>query len=337
MLNIDKPVRQVTGITPDSLPKEVLASTEPVLLKGLIADWPLVKAAKDSAAAADSYIRKFNQDVSVGAFFGDPEAGGRVFYNQDLSGVNYQPVIVKLDVVLDKIQQHINDQKPPSFYIGSTSVDECLPGFRAENDIDLGDLDPLASIWIGNRTRVAAHYDEPDNIACCAVGRRKFILFPPEELPNLYIGPLDFTPAGQTISMVDFDQPDYEKYPRFRDALKKAQVAEMEPGDAIFIPSMWWHHVESLDAFNVLVNYWWRQSPGFMDTPANALQHALLSIRDLPENQRKAWQEIFEFYVFNFDEDSVAHIPERSKGVLAPIDELKARKIRAKLLNKLNR
>ena len=185
--------------------------------------------------------------------------------------------------------------------------------------------------------RGAAHYDEPDNIACRAVGRRRFTLFPPDQLGNLYIGPLDFTPAGQTISMVDFSEPDFENYPRFRDALRKALVADMEPGDAIFIPSMWWHHVEALDGFNVLINYWWRQSPAFMDTPANVLQHALLSLRDLPEAQRKAWHEIFKFYIFDFDENAVAHIPEQRLGVLSPIDESKARKIRAQLLNKLNR
>lgn len=337
MLSINSPVREVAGLTSDTLPEEILASTEPVLLKGMVQSWPLVQAARRSAAAADEYIRQFNQDVTVGAFFGEPAAGGRVFYNENLTGVNYQPTIVKLDIVLDKIQKHINDTHPPSFYIGSTSIDDCLPGLRAENDIEFGDIDPLASIWIGNRTRVAAHYDEPDNIACCAVGRRRFILFPPGELRNLYIGPLDFTPAGQTISMVDFDEPDFDKFPKFRDALKSARVAELEPGDAIFVPSMWWHHVESLDGFNVLVNYWWRQSPGFMDTPANVLQHALLSLRDLPENQRKAWQEIFNFYVFEFDKDTVAHIPKPRRGVLDPIDELTARKIRAKLLNKLNR
>jgi len=334
---IENTVREVSGIKPDRLPEEILASTEPMLLKGMVADWPLVQAAKTSAAAADRYIRQFNQDATVGAFFGDPDEQGRVFYNQDLSGVNYQPTIVKLDIVLDKLQQHMDDQRPPSFYMGSTAVDALLPGFRAENDIEFGDIDPLASIWLGNRTRIAAHYDEPDNIACCAVGRRTFTLFPPSELRNLYIGPLDFTPAGQSISMVDFSEPDFEKYPRFRDALRNALVADMRPGDAIFIPSMWWHHVEALDGFNVLINYWWRQSPAFMDTPANVLQHALLSLRDLPKEQRKAWHEIFKFYIFDFDENAVAHIPEQRKGVLSPIDERNARKIRAQLLNKLNR
>jgi hypothetical protein len=337
VLNIEQKVREVQGIKPDGLTEEILMSTEPLLLRGMVNEWPMVQAAKKSARDADGYLRQFNQDETVGAFFSEPDAQGRVYYNEDLSGFNYQPVVVKLDVVLDKLQQHLDDQRPPAFYIGSTPVDACLPGFRDENDIQFGDIDPLASIWIGNRTRIAAHFDVPDNIACCAAGRRRFTLFPPEQIKNLYVGPLDFNPAGQTISMVDFNQPDYEKHPRFRDALRNARVAEMEPGDAIFIPSMWWHHVESLDGFNVLINYWWRQSPAVMGSPVNVLEHALLGLRDLPEAQRKAWHEIFKFYIFDYQEESVEHIPEDRRGVLAPINETTARKLRARLLNKLNR
>jgi hypothetical protein len=337
MLPIEKSVRQLAGLRPDKLPVEVLSSTVPLLLKGMLNEWPVVTAARTSAAVADSYIRQFYQDATVGAFFSPADGGGRVFYNQDLSGFNFQRVLIKLDAVLDKIQQHSYDDQPPAFYVGSTTVDTCLPGFRAENDIAFGDINPLASIWLGNRTRVAAHYDVPDNIACCAVGRRRFILFPPSEVANLYPGPLDFTPAGQAISMVDFHQPDYKKHPGFRDALQNAQVAEMEPGDAIFIPSMWWHHVEALSSFNVLINYWWRQSPAFMDTPVNVLNHALLTLRDLPIEQRHAWHELFKYYVFDFDENTAAHIPEEHRGVLSPMNETTARKLRAQLLSKLNR
>lgn len=337
MLNIKENVKEIRGISPHEMPDEILRSTQPLLLKGLVGDWPMVQAAKKSARDADLYLRQFNQDETVGAFFGEPNAQGRVYYNEDLSGFNYQPVIVKLDEVLDKLQQHLADQQAPAFYVGSTPVDKCLPGFRDENDIEFDDFDPLVSIWIGNRTRIAAHFDVPDNVACCAAGRRRFILFPPSEIRNLYVGPLDFNPGGQSISMVDFNQPDYETFPRFRDALQNAQVAEMEPGDAIFIPSMWWHHVEALDGFNVLINYWWRQSPSFMDSPANVLEHALLSLRDLPAEQRRAWHEVFKFYIFDYNEGAIEHIPEKRRGVLAPIDDSIARRLRAKLLKRLNR
>ena len=100
---------------------------------------------------------------------------------------------------------------------------------------------------------------------------------------------------------------------------------------------MWWHHVEGLDSLNVLVNYWWRSLPRFMGAPLAVLKHALLELRELPPEQRRAWQHIFEYYVFEPRDEAVAHIPERSRGMLAPMDDTTARRLRADLLNQLNR
>lgn len=337
MLEIDKSVEEVKRANPGRPGNEVLTSTQPLLLRDFVSDWPFVKAGIQSMDAAIDYLGRFYENATVGAFFGAPDVEGRVFYNEDMSGFNYERAMLKLDEFLRRIQEHAEDEDPPALYIGSTTVDTCLPGFRTDNDIDFGEIEPLASIWMGNRTRIAAHYDLPDNMACNVVGRRRFILFPPEELENLYAGPIDFTPAGQTISLVDFHQPDLEKYPKFNAALENAQVAELGPGDAIFIPSMWWHHVEALDSFNVLINYWWRQSPAYMGPPIDVLMHALLTIRDLPEAQRNAWYGIFKHYVFEADEETVQHIPEQRRGVLAPMNERVARELRAHILNNLNR
>ena len=337
MLKIDNKVKELQGIQPDAVPAELLASTEPLLLKGFVSDWPFVKAGLESAAAAAEYLLRFYADAMVGAGYVPPENAGRFFYNDDMSGFNFDRDMVQLDQVLAEILQYEHADEAPSRYVGSTKVDACLPGFRAENDVDFGGISPLVNFWLGNRTRIAAHWDLPDNLACCAVGHRRFTLFPPEELENLYVGPLHLTPSGREVSLVDFHNPDFAKYPRFREALKSARVAELEPGDALFVPSMWWHQVEGLDSLNVLINYWWRQSPSYMSTPVNALNLALLTIRDLPPEQRKGWQNIFQYYVFDADDHTFAHIPEPARGPLGPIDEQVARQLRADLLNKLNR
>lgn len=337
MTVINSNVREIKGLGPQDLNDSILKSTQPIILRGLVSAWPIVKAGLSSDQEATTYLKRFYQDANVVAMLGTPEINGRFFYNEDLSGFNFFPVNTNLTAVLGELDDHRNDEKPPAIYVGSTTVDTCLPGFRSENDIDLGQRDPLMSIWIGNQTRIAAHYDLPDNIACVAAGHRRFTLFPPNQLSNLYIGPLDFTPAGQSISLVDFVNPDFEKFPRFAQALEHAQIAELEPGDALFIPSMWWHHVESLDRFNVLLNYWWRQSPEYMDTPTNALMLALLSVRDLPEEQRQAWKELFRHYVFESDDDYLTHIPTQARRVLAPLDADAARILRAQLIKKMNR
>jgi len=330
-------VRILEGVPLDRLPAEVLAPEQPLLIKGLVRDWPVSRAGLQSSAAAMAYLRRFLDQATVNAVRLHPRHRGRVFYNEDLSGFNFEALRLPLATVLDELQQLSQQAEPHTLYVGSTTVDACLPGFRAENDLRIGAADPLVSIWLGNRSRVAAHYDLPDNLACCVAGRRRFTLFPPGEIANLYPGPIDFTPAGQTISMVDFHAPDLQRHPRFALALEQARYAELEPGDALLIPSLWWHHVEAGDDFNVLINYWWRQSPAWMDPPANVLEYALLAIRDLPKAQRAAWEELFRYYVFGFGPDSSAHLPEQRRGLLAPMDDSRARRLRAHLLNRLKR
>lgn len=332
-----KALPELHGLDPRALPDELLRSTRPVVLRGLVAQWPLVQAAKQSPQTAANYLRSLYRGAPVDAFFGAPKINGRFFYNDDCTGFNFHPERLPLDAVLSEIEANAGNPQPPAIYVGSASVEHCLPDFRKHNDVELGARDPLASIWIGNRTRVAAHYDAPDNLACVATGHRRFTLFPPEALDSLYVGPIDLTPAGQPISLVDFANPDLQKFPKFADAMAMAQVAELAPGDAIFIPSMWWHHIEALDSFNVLVNYWWRQVPDHVDPAMNALMLAIMSIRDLPAEQRKAWAGLFDHYVFEADDRTAAHIPAHARRVLGPLNADMLRALRAQLQKKLNR
>ena len=333
------PIAERADVDVRAIPDALLASGEPVVLRGLVADWPMVRAARDSAEAAVAYLRTFERRDAppVVATVGPPDICGRFFYNHDLSGFNFRQENVPLGVVLNTLLKYATEERPPAIYVASTTIDTWLPGFRAYNDIPFGAREPLASVWIGNRTRIAAHQDVPDNLACVVAGRRRVTLFPPDQLPNLYVGPLDHTPAGQPISLVDFAAPDLQKYPRFAEACRHARTAMLEPGDAVLIPSMWWHHMEGLDAFNVLVNYWWRQSPAWMDTPMNALMLAIMTVRDLPPAQRAIWDDIFRHYVFAPGDATADHIPDDARRVLAPMDEARARSLRARLLQRLNR
>lgn len=225
----------------------------------------------------------------------------------------------------------------PAAYLASIDVPAHFSGVHEDNRLDLGTREPLVSLWIGTPTRIAAHNDFPDNLACCVAGRRRFTLFPPEQFRNLYLGPIDNTPAGRAISMVDFHAPDFARHPRFTDALEHAQVAELEPGDALFIPSMWWHHVEGLASFNILLNYWWRDTPRFLGQPQDALNHAILAIRDLPEQDKAIWHELFKHYVFGNGPDVADHIPASARGVLGPLNAESAGRLRSFLLRALSR
>jgi len=333
-------MRTLEGLDPAALPMDALVSAgEPVVLRGIAREWGLVQAGLQSTQRALAYLRDFDAGVPVQYSFGGPEIEGRPFYNADFTQLNFEVRRGLLSQVLDEIADNLQVERPPTYYVASLLIERALPGFAQANDAGLAQhgINASASIWIGNRVTASCHYDTPDNLACCAVGRRRFTVFPPEQIDNLYPGPLEPTPGGQVVSMVDFDQPDFSRHPRFRDALATARTAVLEPGDAIFIPSMWWHHVRSLEPFNVLVNYWWRNSPAFLPSPLSALQHAMWAVRDLPEREKQAWAKIFEYYVFGPGERAGEHLPQAARGELAPFDETQARRMRAMLLGRLNR
>ncbi|MET0309149.1 MAG: cupin-like domain-containing protein [Sphingomonas sp.] len=336
-------VQVLEGVAPDAIPYDALMEAQqPTILRGVARDWPLVRKGLESAEAAIAYVEGFDAGRPVVAFTGAPEIGGRFFYNEDVTGFNFEGARRPLAEVLEAMRPHLGASDSPSFYIGSTDLDLYLPGFRAENDLSLNHAmfataSLLASIWIGNQTTATAHYDMSHNLAVCAVGRRRFTLFPPDQVANLYPGPLEPTPGGQVVSMVDFRNPDFAAHPRFRDAIATAQVAELEPGDLLFYPALWWHHVEALAPFNILVNYWWNTSPAFMDTPQNTLLHAMLSLRDRPEPEKAAWKALFDYYIFGPADRAGAHLPEPARGPLGTLDEIGARRLRAQLLNRLNR
>jgi hypothetical protein len=336
-LPVSQRIPEMRDVDPAALPDELLESVEPVVVRGLAARWPLVSAARESPAAASTYLLRWYAGMKVTVLSAPPALAGRFFYNDDLTGFNFRRGKAGLDAVLADLARASMDAHPPAIYVGSTEVDACLPGFRAENDLGFGERRPFVSIWIGNRIRVAAHQDLPTNLACVVAGRRRFTLFPPEQLSNLYVGPLEFTPAGQPISLVDFARPDFARFPKFAEALNHARVAELGAGDALLIPSLWWHHIEGLDEINVLVNYWWRRSPEFRGPPFAALMHALLAVRDLPPEERAAWQEVFRHYVFEADDTTAAHIPRERRGALGPLDEESAKALRAALAALLNR
>lgn len=340
MTQIVRRVREITGIDPDKLPiDELLAANEPVVIRGLASGWGITRAGLESDRAAMDYLRSFYNGRVVNASVGSPDIQGRLFYSEDFSKLNFTVERVKIDEFLSRIESHLGADHAPTMYIGSTIIDAVMPGFRATNDLALGanGIDAPPAIWIGNKTIASCHYDAPNNIACCVVGTRRFTVFPPEQIFNLYPGPLEPTPGGQAISLVDFANPDFERYPRFREALEHGQVAEVGPGDAVFVPSMWWHHVQGLSAFNILVNYWWSSSPTYIPTPMHALYHAIWTLRDRPENEKQAWRQVFEYYVFGPPGLAGQHLPESARGFLGPITDTQARHIRAMLINKLNR
>lgn len=311
-------IAEYSGVDRAQFGREIMPKAEPAVLRGLVSEWPVIAAARQGDASLADFLRAAAASDPFEAWFGAPEIGGQFGYNEDFSGFNHERRLANVDQLLDLLLRQKGHEQPYSIYAGGIPIRRHLPGLLPNIPVPILDTTraTLISLWLGNRTRTAAHWDLPQNLACVVAGRRRFTLFPTEELPNLYVGPLDFTLAGQPVSLVDMERPDLEKHPKFAVALEAAQTAELGPGDALYIPSLWWHAVASLDELAAMINFWWRDAEPPLLTPLNALYHAVITMRNLPPDELDRWRIMFDHYLFCDNGDPVAHLPESARGIL---------------------
>jgi hypothetical protein len=311
------PIREVAGVDFARFHHEIRPAREPVVMRGLVEDWPAVAAARAGDEAIVDYLVGCRPARPVRAIAARPEENGRFFYNPELTGLNFIQGRGKLEDFLRDLLAARASEHPPAMAVQSEIVPQVMPAFAEANRMPL--LSGVAPrIWIGNRIHVAPHYDIKENLACCVAGRRRFTLFPPEQLANMYPGPFELTPAGTPVSMVDPAAPDLARYPGFAQAWATARQTELEPGDVLYIPYTWWHGVESLEPVSILVNYWWNEAPEGVAPPYDALLHAILAYRHLPPDDRAIWRMMLDHYVFDANGDPAAHLPEHARGIMGP-------------------
>lgn len=315
--------------------QEVAEPCRPVVIRQWLQDWPVVLAAKRSPRAFKDYVSQFGGEKEAEIFIGEPQIAGKYYYSDDLKGFNFERRRVRFIDALESIISTPGRDAPRSIYLGSLPIDAYLPGFSLQNALSILKPDIVPRLWLGHASVVSAHYDTLDNIACVVAGTRRFKLFAPEAIAHLYVGPLDHTMAGQPVSLAASAPPDDERYPRFREVRDQALTAELQAGDAIYIPKLWWHQVEALSSFNALVNYWWDAFSIGPDAPSTSLLLSMLTIAERPPAERQAWRAFFDYYVFRSQGHPLAHLPPDQHGVLGPLKPHNYGRIRARVMQLL--
>lgn len=324
------------GVDLKTFVEEIRPAAQPVVMKGLVRDWPAVRAGRESPRALADLLRGFDRGRQIIVVERPAGSTGHLFYNPQMNGFNFTRRPGQISATIERLLALAEQPEAPAIFLESMPTAEFLPDFAAAHPMPFVDPAFGPRVWIGNRVKVQTHFDPLYNVACVVGGRRRFTLFPPEQVANLYPGPIDFTPSGTPISMVQFLSPDHESFPRYAEALRYARRAELEPGDAIYIPYAWWHAVESLTSFNVLVNYWWNDAPR-AGSPYAALLHAAWLLRDLPADQRAVWQSMFQHFVFSDPEQSMRHLAPEHRGLLGPPSAKRAAEVRSALMQAISK
>ncbi len=295
----------------------IVAPCRPAVLRGLVRDWPVAVAAARSPRALLDYLQALDGGAVAEAFVGDRSIAGRYYYETNLTDFNFRRITEPLATIVERIVTTAETDDEPSLYAGSLPTDVYLPNFAADNAMALVPATARPRLWIGHGSTVACHHDNFDNLACVVGGRRHFTLFPPDVIGELYVGPIDHTMAGQPVAMAVGAPPDDPRFVRFAAARDRAITVELEPGDALYLPKLWWHQVEALSPLNILVNYWWDAFAAGPDSPYTAMLLAIATIAERPPAERAAWRAFFDHYAFRPDGHPLAHLPVERHGILA--------------------
>ncbi|HQS95872.1 MAG: transcriptional regulator [Novosphingobium sp. 17-62-19] len=318
----------------ESFAANVICAAQPIVMRGLGAHLPAVTAGTPSPAAALGYIQTFDCGQRPEVFHASADAAGRYFYNGDLSGFNFERETLPLSSAFARMLRQASGEESGTTYVGSLLASHYLPGFAEANRLPVVPSEVAARLWIGNGSHVACHYDAYENIACVLAGSRRFTLYPPDAIGDLYVGPIDHTMAGQPVSMAAAD-PEKPAYPRFAAARQRALVVNLAPGDALFLPKLWWHQVEADAPVNVMLNYWWDATAIGPDAPMLSMLHAMITIAERPAAERDAFRAFFDHFVFRPDGHPLAHLPQERRGVLGSLRGGGYGQIRAMILRAL--
>ena len=306
----------------------LIAAEQPVVLRGLADRWPAVAAGR-SPSGLIAYLKAMDRGVPGPVMEAPAKTGGRFTYGPDMREFSFTKRRAPIAETLDRIERNLGQPNAPFVAIQMLPLADSLPDFVAQNPMPLLPAEIGPRLWIGGPLKTQTHNDRDHNLACVIAGRRRFVLFPPEQVANLYVGPLDNPPP---LSLVDPEAPDLERFPKYAAAIAAAQVAWLEPGDALFMPKYWWHHVTSLSPFNAMANYWWGDSAAGLERPNDVFLTALLALKDLPPGERAYWRAMFELHVFGDRDDAVAHIPDALRGALGTMSPRQRAGLRQQLM-----
>lgn len=219
----------MTPVIDGSPAKTLGRAREPMVFRGLAANWPAL------TRWTPDYLAELAGDRTVQVVVGDREG--------------YEPVFETIPLRhFFRVWQAGGKDGGPALYLKEFDLFDAFP--RLLEDVDFTALErPRTKSWRfawisqeGGRTNL--HHDLLNNVLTQIAGRKRVTFVPPARSAEVY--PSDKFDCFARLSLVDAFNPDFQRFPRYRQALAAERQVVLEPGDAVYIPSGWWHTARSL-------------------------------------------------------------------------------------------
>ena len=260
------PVPRVKNISKADFIEQYYKPQKPVLIEGLTKEWPAYEKWKLD------YIQERAGEQIVPLYDNEPA--------KDKESVYAPKKEMKLYDYIEILKTQPTDLRI-FFYEILKKMPELLKDFEYP-DIGLKFFKKLPALFFGGgKSKVFMHYDIdlPDSMHFHFDGHKSVTLFSPQQTKYLYRVPYSI----HNLEAIDMDTPDFKKYP----ALQYAEgiQADMKHGDALFMPSGYWHYIKYLDGgFSMTLRALPRTPKRFLNMLSN-----VVIMRNFDNLTRKYW------------------------------------------------
>ena len=216
------PIPRVENLAASEFHSSYLEPKRPVIIKALASSWPACKK------WTPQYFAARYGSLPVKVYDSSFTRAGRSY----MSSLRKIPFSEYLDLMLTSSM----DLRLFAFNIFWQAPE--LKQDMLWPDMTQGFSKTFVFMFFGCKGSVTPlHYDPdlPHLLHTVLYGKKRVVLFANEESKNLYKHPFN------TRSYVDIDRPDFSKFPRLQEAT--GYEAIIYPGETLFIPSGYWHHM----------------------------------------------------------------------------------------------
>lgn len=215
---------------------------EPVVFRGLAAHWPATSRWNREYLTTECGERRVIANCRL--------SGSGVPYTENISSDSFVEISFR-----EYWDEYISIGKRS--YLAQfplRDLGETLVGDTRFSELLVGVPPRELNFWLGCGTKSGMHFDDSDNLMVMVHGKKLSVLAPPGASKSLY-------PFHQLVtkSSVDMEDPDFTRHPKSRFAT--LYVAELVPGDVLFVPLSWWHYFSSSPAdYSISLNCWFGRS-----------------------------------------------------------------------------
>jgi hypothetical protein len=313
----------------------------PVILTGCLDEWPLYRSLRDRPAEADK-VARVGEAIGRVPISYNTQPTGQFGFDDNLVQ-SWQTHVSSYEEFSRVLLASRRQRSGGAVYLQGfenydwdtfTSTMRPIPYMNAKTFTRPGSAERAAMagrtkgplVWVGAGGQIVnLHIDPYKNFMCMLNGQKRVTLLPPRATRDLYVAPLDKQWANVIASRVQLTRWDRAEFPRVADALAFGVKATLQPGEMLYVPPLWWHHVESSD-LNIMVNCWEDDIPEtLLNDSLAGFMEAIVIFAGTSATVREAYRDLYHRYVFGHG------VPDSAVTVQAAGDEVEDRATRDRI------